>query len=63
MIMEKIGSRLAVSFPSIAMFGFSPKASNAFLTRTNIIRNINMITSEDGTRSTTVMIQIVSPTL
>ena len=53
--MEKIGSRLAVSFPSIAMFGLSRSASNAFLTKTNIEISINMIKFEDDTRSTTVM--------
>lgn len=31
--MEKIGSRRAMSFPSIVRFGLSLKASNAFLRR------------------------------
>ena len=53
--MEKIGSRLAVSFPSIAMFGLSPSAANAFLIKTKIEISINMIKSEDDTRSITIM--------
>ena len=56
--MEKIGNRLAVSFPSIVMLGLSPSASNAFLTRTKK-GNINKIKSEDETRST-IVIQIFS---